>query len=56
MDKQKQHACPRCGVELGDQPIYLGREDEGHVCGDCWTKDRYEDWMLNDEAHYASRD
>ncbi len=32
--------CPRCGHPLGPKPIFLGKDGEDHICGDCWSMDR----------------
>lgn len=34
--------CPRCHLNPKDYAL-LGRDNEGHVCGGCWTADRYDD-------------
>jgi hypothetical protein len=34
--------CPRCGINQID-PVLLGTENEGHICGQCWTQDRQKD-------------
>lgn len=31
--------CPRCCQQNAD-PIFLGREGEGHICPGCWADDR----------------
>jgi hypothetical protein len=38
----KEHGpfCPRCLINPIDK-IFLGSEDEGHICGDCWVRDRH---------------
>lgn len=37
--------CPRCKRNDAD-PIFLGTEREGHICGSCWQADREaENWM-----------
>jgi len=46
MDGQEQtYSCPRCGSAIDKSSIYLGKDGEGHICGDCWVQDRYEDWI-----------
>lgn len=35
--------CPRCGAALGQRPIFLGRDGDGHVCGVCWQNDRIDE-------------
>jgi hypothetical protein len=32
--------CPRCKREPADKAL-LGSDDEGHICGTCWTNDRH---------------
>jgi hypothetical protein len=32
--------CLRCGVNPVDL-VFLGTEKEGHLCGDCWVRDRH---------------
>jgi hypothetical protein len=39
--------CPRCKANPID-PVFLGTEGEGHVCGQCWMDDR-----ARDERAYA---
>jgi hypothetical protein len=40
--------CPRCLQHpLGINPIFLGHEGEGHICGDCWQQDR-DDELVRD--------
>lgn len=35
--------CPRCGAALGRRPIFLGKNDEGHICDTCWSNDRLDE-------------
>ena len=39
MRAARAQLCPRCGVHQADM-VLLGREGEGHVCGQCWLDDR----------------
>lgn len=32
--------CPRCKSKPVDSAL-LGRDGEGHICGECWTADRH---------------
>jgi hypothetical protein len=34
--------CPRCKANQID-PVLLGTEEEGHICGQCWVNDRAQD-------------
>jgi len=34
--------CPRCKREPADKAL-LGSDDEGHICGTCWSNDRHAD-------------
>lgn len=36
--RQMPMMCPRCGVHQVD-PVLLGTEAEGHICGQCWLED-----------------
>ncbi len=31
--------CPRCQQRPADK-VLLGKEGEGHICGECWKQDR----------------
>lgn len=41
--------CPRCGERPID-PIFLGADGEGRICGDCWAEDRH----ASDEQHWLA--
>lgn len=40
-NEQKASVCPRCRTNpIEPNPIFLGTETEGHICGECWKQDR----------------
>lgn len=53
-----QFPCPRCGelVEIGSPYVgYIGNGEEGSICGECWTQDRYAEWIKNTHNSYNSK-